>query len=93
MELIDQVLIPVETIAPGMFPSERAVKVRGVDDRELTLFVDERLIEPRGHHSYLLVTRLESDPSSGISVCLLPADATQGTRWVRIRNTSLVEAA
>jgi hypothetical protein len=93
VQQIDQVLIPIEQIDPGMFPTERAVMLRGVDSRELTLFVDERLIERRGEQSYLRVTRLETDLASGISVCLLPSDAAQGTRWVRIRNTTLLEAA
>ena len=93
VQQIDQVLIPVEKVAPGMFPSERAVKVRGADNRELTLFVDERLITKHGATDYLRVTRIETDPGTGVSICLFPVPAVEGTRWIRIRNNALLEAA
>lgn len=92
MQQIDQVLIPVEKTEPGMFPTERAVTVRGNDGKVLTLFADERLIEERGQQSYLRVTRLETDDATGVSVCLLPVDTSQGTRWIRVRNTQLQAA-
>ena len=92
MQQIDQVLIPIEKVDPGMFPTEVAVMVRGNDGTALTLFVDQGLIEKRGHQDYLRVTRIEADTGTGLSVCLLPVDTAEGTRWIRIQNTSL-EAA
>lgn len=92
MQQIDQVLIPVEKTDPGMFPTEAAVTVRGYDGKTLTLFADTRLIEERGPQRFLRVTRVETDPSTGISVCLLPVDAAEGTRWIRIRNDALKAA-
>jgi hypothetical protein len=92
VQQIDQVLIPIEKVEPGMFPSERAITVRGID-RELTLFVDQGLIETRGQRQYLRVTRLETDREKGVSVCLLPVSASEGTRWIRIPSDSLLEAA
>jgi hypothetical protein len=92
VQQIDQVLIPVERIDPGMFPTERAVTVRGNDGKELTLFADQRLIEERDQRTYLRVTRLETDDATGVSVCLLPVDTSQGTRWIRVRNAQLQAA-
>lgn len=92
VQQIDQVLIPIEKIDPGMFPTEMAVTVRGYDGKALTLFADRRLIEERAGQRFLRVTRVETDPTSGISVCLLPVDAAEGTRWIRIRNDELKAA-
>jgi hypothetical protein len=89
VQQVDQVLIPVANVEPGMFPSEAAVTVIASDGNTLTLFADNRLIVERGPQRYLRVTRLEQDPASGISVCLLPSDSEEGTRWIRIRNNEL----
>jgi hypothetical protein len=92
VQQIDQVLIPVAKVEPGMFPSEVAVTVTASEGDTLTLFADKRLIVERDLHQYLRVTRLEKDPNTGISVCLLPSDSAEGTRWIRIRNNELQAA-
>ncbi len=89
MEQIDQVLIPVENVDPGMFPTERAVTVRGNDGKALTLFAGQHLIEERDQRPYLRVTRMEIDDMTGISVCLFPDETWEGTRWIRVRTTQL----
>lgn len=86
---IDDVLIPVERTAPGMFPSEAVIWLRSMTGASLVLFADRDLLKIREEKRYLRVTRMEVDRSSGYSVCLLPVDAESGTRWIRVRNEEL----
>ena len=65
MQQVDQVLIPVANVEPGMFPSEAAVTVIASDGNTLTLFADNRLIVERGPQRYLRVTRLEQRSGIG----------------------------
>ena len=89
VQQIDDVLIPVEKIAAGMFPSEAVIWLRSMNGTTLTLFADRHLLEDREERQYLRVTRMEVDSSAGYSVCVLPVDAESGTRWIRVRNEEL----
>jgi len=92
VQQIDQVLVPVAKLEPGMFPSESAITLQTSDGNTLTLFADHRLIVDRENRKFLRVTRLEENHAEGVSICLLPSDSAEGTRWIRMRSNELLAA-
>jgi hypothetical protein len=92
MPQIEQVLIRCEVLGNGMFPTEKRVSITGLDGSTVTLLADRALLETRDHEQFLRATRLSVE--NGVSVCLLPTEETDsGSRWIKVRNSDLLEAA
>jgi hypothetical protein len=77
-----------------MFPSEVIVRITDTDGKAFSALADRSLVVERDHAYFIRATRLENDPKTGVSVCLLPVDISEsGSRWIRVPSGTIQQAA
>lgn len=88
MTQIEEVLVPCR-VSEGVFPNEVSVQVDTTDHGAVSLLADRSLVVDRDSKHFLRVTRLEVLPDQNMSVCILPVEGSEGSRWIRVSNDSL----
>lgn len=73
----------------GMFPSEYVVSIKTIDNTYASVFVDKSLVKEINLEKFLRVTLICSD--DGISICVLPSEASNGSSWMRVPNNVLIK--
>ena len=85
----NQTHVECAILGKGMFPNEVAVKVEVVNSEPVTALVDRSLLQSSGSKHFLIASMIKSEEN--ISVCLLPIEVESGSRWVRVKNSALLD--